>query len=146
MPQANEFTIHIFAALAQQERKMISERTKASLAAKRERIQKGDYVNAKPDASGNIVSMKPNKRGRYCLGSPEGFTDGMRERAAEARRKKSEANEAAALAKRAIRKELQYHPKASLAQLAEEFNAQKIRTPTGKPFTRYAVAYLKRSL
>ena len=31
MPDANEFTIHIFAALAQQERKMISERTKAGL-------------------------------------------------------------------------------------------------------------------
>jgi DNA invertase Pin-like site-specific DNA recombinase len=32
MPEANEFTIHIFAALAQQERKMISERTKNALA------------------------------------------------------------------------------------------------------------------
>lgn len=32
MPEANEFTIHIFAALAQQERKMISERTKKGLA------------------------------------------------------------------------------------------------------------------
>ena len=31
MPDANEFTIHIFAALAQQERKMIGERTKKSL-------------------------------------------------------------------------------------------------------------------
>lgn len=31
MPDANEFTIHIFAALAQQERKMISERTKKAL-------------------------------------------------------------------------------------------------------------------
>ncbi len=36
MPQANEFTIHIFAALAQQERKMISERTKAALQSKKE--------------------------------------------------------------------------------------------------------------
>ncbi|MFD1141123.1 recombinase family protein [Larkinella insperata] len=31
MPDANEFTIHIFAALAQQERKMIGERTKKAL-------------------------------------------------------------------------------------------------------------------
>jgi DNA invertase Pin-like site-specific DNA recombinase len=146
MPQANEFTIHIFAALAQQERKMISERTKAGLAAKRERIEKGDYVNAKPDASGNIVAMKPDKQGRYRLGSPKGFTDTMRERAAEVNRKKAQENEAVALAKRAIWKELQYNPKASLSQLAEELNAQKLRTPTGKPFTRYAVAYMKRSL
>ena len=35
MPEANEFTIHIFAALAQQERKMISQRTKAALEAKK---------------------------------------------------------------------------------------------------------------
>jgi DNA invertase Pin-like site-specific DNA recombinase len=37
MPFANEFSIHIFAALAQQERKMISERTKAALKALKER-------------------------------------------------------------------------------------------------------------
>jgi DNA invertase Pin-like site-specific DNA recombinase len=34
MPEANEFTIHIFSALAQQERKMISSRTKNALHAK----------------------------------------------------------------------------------------------------------------
>ncbi len=146
MPQANEFTIHIFAALAQQERKMISERTKAGLAAKRERISNGDYMDAKPDASGNIVTMKPDKHGRYRLGSPEGFTVQMRERAAEVNRQKAQENQWVALAKRAIRKELQYSPKASLGQLAEELNAQKLRTPTGKPFTRYAVAYLKKGL
>lgn len=35
MPEADEFTIHIFAALAQKERKLISERTRAALAAKK---------------------------------------------------------------------------------------------------------------
>ncbi len=38
MPDANEFTIHIFAALAQQERKMISERTRRALDEKLLRI------------------------------------------------------------------------------------------------------------
>lgn len=38
MPDANEFTIHIFAALAQQERKMISERTRKALDEKLRRI------------------------------------------------------------------------------------------------------------
>lgn len=38
MPDANEFTIHIFAALAQQERKLISERTKKALDEKLLRI------------------------------------------------------------------------------------------------------------
>jgi len=37
MPQANELTIHIMAAMAQHEASMISERTRAALAAKRER-------------------------------------------------------------------------------------------------------------
>ncbi|MCF2506853.1 recombinase family protein [Dyadobacter sp. CY107] len=41
MPDANEFTINIFAALAQQERKMISERTKSALDQKR--IQIGEW-------------------------------------------------------------------------------------------------------
>ncbi len=35
MPTANEFTLHIFAALAEQERKYISERTKSALQAKK---------------------------------------------------------------------------------------------------------------
>jgi len=35
MPEANEFTLHIFAALAQQERKYISQRTKDALHAKK---------------------------------------------------------------------------------------------------------------
>lgn len=33
MPSANKFTVHIFAALAEHEREMISQRTKAALAA-----------------------------------------------------------------------------------------------------------------
>lgn len=37
MPEANEFTISIFASLAQQERKFISQRTKDALIAKRKR-------------------------------------------------------------------------------------------------------------
>lgn len=39
MPNANSFTIHIFAALAEQERKMISERTKKALLEKK-KVQK----------------------------------------------------------------------------------------------------------
>lgn len=37
MPEANEFTVHVMAAMAQHERKMISERTKAALAAAKAR-------------------------------------------------------------------------------------------------------------
>jgi len=54
MPDANEFTIHIFAALAQQERKMISERTKKALDEKLVRIgqwRKGANSFLKPEVS-----------------------------------------------------------------------------------------------
>ena len=37
MPEANELTVHLLAAMAQHERKMISERTKAALAAAKRR-------------------------------------------------------------------------------------------------------------
>ena len=51
MPEANEFTVHIFAALAQQERKLISERTKAGLVQARIRGKKiGSPQNLTIDA------------------------------------------------------------------------------------------------
>lgn len=59
MPDANEFTIHIFAALAQQERKMISERTKKALDEKLLRIgqwRKGANSFLKPDVSAKAAA------------------------------------------------------------------------------------------
>jgi len=54
MPDANEFTIHIFAALAQQERKMIGERTKKALDEKLLRVgqwRKGANSFLNPEVS-----------------------------------------------------------------------------------------------
>ena len=46
MPEANEFTVHIMAAMAQQERKMISQRTKEALqAAKARGVKLGNPQN-----------------------------------------------------------------------------------------------------
>lgn len=56
MPEANEFTIHIFAALAQAERKMISDRTKSALKALKERGVKLGNPNAKRDLGGKRAS------------------------------------------------------------------------------------------
>jgi DNA invertase Pin-like site-specific DNA recombinase len=60
MPEANTLTIGIFATLAQYEREMISERTRAALAAKK--------------AQG------------FMLGSPQNLTDASRKKAAFVRR------------------------------------------------------------
>lgn len=57
-PTADRFTIHIFAALAEREAKMISERTKAALGALKARGQKLGNPNAKKDA---ITASKSNQ-------------------------------------------------------------------------------------
>ena len=57
-PEANELTIHILAAVAQHERKMISERTKAALAAARARGTKlGTPANLTNRAGGTARSV-----------------------------------------------------------------------------------------
>ena len=47
MPEADKFTIHIFAALAEKERELISERTKAGLAVRKRRGKKLGANNRK---------------------------------------------------------------------------------------------------
>lgn len=44
-PEANELTIHILAAVAQHERKMIGDRTRAALAVARERVKRNGQKN-----------------------------------------------------------------------------------------------------
>lgn len=52
MPEANEFTVHIMAAMAQQERKMISQRTKEALqAAKARGVKLGNPQNLSTEAA-----------------------------------------------------------------------------------------------
>ena len=63
MPTATPFTIHIFAALAQQEREFISQRTKAALSAKRQKdpTWKPGTDNLTPEArqkSRKVISDK----------------------------------------------------------------------------------------
>ena len=66
LPEADSFTVHILAAVAQREAELISERTKAALRAAKRRGVK--------------------------LGSPEGFAPGVRQMGVEARRKAAEAH------------------------------------------------------
>jgi DNA invertase Pin-like site-specific DNA recombinase len=58
IPTADEFTLHIYAALAQKERKMISERTKAALAAARARgVRLGSNAKRVQRADAHAVSV-----------------------------------------------------------------------------------------
>ncbi len=55
MPEADSFTIHIFAAMAQREREMISQRTKAALKVLKDSgIKLGSPNNSTPDHCNNI--------------------------------------------------------------------------------------------
>jgi len=65
MPEANKFTIRIMAALAEKEREMISERTKAALKAAQEKgVTLGKPENATPEgrAKGIAASLEVRKQ------------------------------------------------------------------------------------
>ncbi len=113
MPEADEFTINIFAAVAQHERKRISERIREALAAKRRR---------EPD-------WKP--------GNPSNLTDIARKKAHEAnRRKASEATEnrhAYHFIKAQRDKGISYKT------IASELNNEGYKTRTGKRFYAWSV-------
>jgi DNA invertase Pin-like site-specific DNA recombinase len=80
MPDANELTIHIFASLAQHERKVISERTKRALQA----VKKAEADPAKAKAR--------REAGKKPLGNPNG---------ARALRRAGKGNKAAVAARKA---------------------------------------------
>jgi DNA invertase Pin-like site-specific DNA recombinase len=61
-PHANKLTIHILAAVAQHEREMISERTKAALAAAKARGQQLGNPNLAAAAKLGVAAVKANAR------------------------------------------------------------------------------------
>ena len=62
MPHANKLTVHILAAVAQHEREMISERTKAALAAAKKRGQQLGNPNLAEAAKLGTAAVKANAR------------------------------------------------------------------------------------
>ena len=111
LPQASRFELHLYAALAEQERTFISQRTKAALAAAKERgVVLGGWRGHK------FGGLHPHLAG---------LNDAKKERVRE---------EAEALAPLLL--PLRREGK-SLRALAEQLNRAGVRTRTGKPF--YAV-------
>lgn len=114
MPTATELTIHIYAAIAEDEAKRISERTKKALIAKKEQGIK--------------------------LGSPQNLTEKSRRLAIESIKKKAQNNEnnirAAAMIKALRMQNL------SLQSIAEKLNDTGFKTSTGKDFNPIQVSRL----
>jgi DNA invertase Pin-like site-specific DNA recombinase len=114
MPTATELTIHIYAAMAEDEAKRISERTKKALIAKKEQGIK--------------------------LGSPQNLTEKSRRLAIESIKKKARNNEnnirAAAMIKALRMQNL------SLQAIAEKLNDTGFKTSTGKDFNPIQVSRL----
>jgi DNA invertase Pin-like site-specific DNA recombinase len=115
-PQANRLTIHILAAVAEHEAKVISERTKAALAAAKRRGVKlgGCRAGARLTASARQAGVKANQE------------------RADAR--------AADLAP--IIRALQATRVTSLRGIADELNRRGIRTPRGKQWLAGSVSLL----
>lgn len=142
-PHITKMTIGILALVNQDEAERISKRTKAALAEKKKRIGEGNLLNVKTDASGKQTHLKPDKHGRYRLGSPLGFTQAIRAKGVEAIKLKAAGNERSRRARQYIKDTLETNPNASLRFLAQRLNAYGLKTPTGKEFTRFHVAYLR---
>lgn len=113
-PDADEFTVHILAAVAQREAQLISARTKAAL--------------------------KALKARGVQLGNTEHFTDEHRALGAAATRRKAQEHPGNKQARRMIN--LLRECGSTLAQIAYELNSNGFTTRYGKQFTKTAVRRL----
>lgn len=128
MPTANRFTVHIMAAVAQQEREMISARTTTALESIRERIE----------ADGHYVTREGKTITR--LGGPKPITADTRQKSLEARQRAS-ANHAAIV--RPIIATLRQN-KLPLQAVADHLNHLGHKTPRGGHWTAIAVSRIEK--
>lgn len=113
MPEADNFTIHIFAALAEREAKMISDRTRAALEAKRAKV--GEW----------------RKSGLTDTARAAG-TVAMKEKAAHNPNNRRAAGYVQTLRKSGL----------TLQEIADTLNEQGFTTAKGKSFSRVQVSRL----
>ncbi len=115
MPDADEFTIHIYAALAEQERKRISKRIKEALDAKR--VREPDWVP----------------------GNPQNMTHEARQKGQEAIKHNARYNPANVRALSVIKLGRKQTPPMTYDKIAEELNESGHPTRTGKQWKSYQV-------
>lgn len=119
MPSANRFTLHIMAAMAEQEREMISHRTKVALAAARER--------------GVVLG---GRRGACRI---EDHAGAGRVRSLETRRTAARERAIECLS---IVEDIKLAGVTSMRGIAREMNARSIAAPRGGPWSAAQVARL----
>lgn len=128
MPSANPLTVHILAAVAQQEREAISTRTKGALQAIKAKLaQDGEHVSRR---SGRTLSR---------LGNPNGLSVSRPDLGAAAMREKAQVFADSVLP--TIREILlsEASERRSLADLAQCLNQRRILTARGREWTPMAV-------
>ena len=126
LPKANNLTVHIMAAVAEQEAKAISARTKAAMAAINARLKAGEKYKAR--RSGKAVTR---------LGNPKGLKVSRPDLGAAAVSAKARAF-AAGVAP-TIRQIRADGDALSLAAIAARLNAMHIQSAAGKPWTAMGV-------
>jgi DNA invertase Pin-like site-specific DNA recombinase len=123
MPQANKLTIHIMAAMAEHEREMISERTKAGLAQIQKQIQETGSHTVRRNGQSWEITKLGNPRWQECIA-----------KARLARHPKRAAVHVADLITR-YRSEGE-----SLRSIAARLNALGLKTPGGAAWHPYSVS------
>ncbi|MDJ1505634.1 recombinase family protein [Xanthocytophaga agilis] len=142
-PHINKMTIGILSLVNQDEAERTSLRTKMALAEKRKKIEQGNYTNSTLDpVTGQHRMMKPDKKGIYRLGNPNGYSLQMSRLGVEAIKRIAANNKNTIRAKNVIRDALRADPTVSLSFLANRLNAYGLSTTRNKTFTKYNVAYL----
>ena len=142
MPEANELTIHIMSAIAQNEAKVISTRIKDALAVKKEEYSRFNKENEREIKSGKVIFKK--------LGGTKFISEEDRLKGQDAIKNKriNNPNNKRAIAYVKVMK-LTYtcdktgaEKKYSLQALAEQLNSLEFKTSTGKNFNPIQVSRL----
>ncbi len=117
MPEADSFQLHIYAALAEQERKFISQRTKEGLAALKARAEAGDSL-----------SQEKIERRRVALTAQH--TNKSYVKANEI--KSAKADEKAKALRATVEAAIGFHSITTLQTLADYLNSSSVPTARGK--------------